>query len=91
MIAGLQKLALRHCGVLLLLSERDRARETLAAEIPGRDFSALEGLMEIVEGKAPTMPSRRKTCREFRARLEGFVDARAPPAAEAPKRRERAA
>ena len=92
LIAGLERLAQRRCGVLLLLSERDPAREKLAEEIPGGDFSALEGLMEIVEAKGVDHAFATQKARgEFLAILECFVDARAPCAAEEPKLRERAA
>ena len=92
LIAGLERLAQRRCGVLLLLSERDPAREKLAEQIPGGDFSALEGLMEIVEVKgADHAFATQGARREFRGLLEGFLDPRAASAAEAPKPREKAA
>ena len=92
LIAGLEKLAQRRCGVLLILSERDPAREKLAEEIPGGDFSALDGLMEIVEVKgADHAFATQGARREFRLLLEGFLDQRAAYAAERRKPRERAA
>jgi len=49
LVAQLRTLARRGCEARLLLSGGDPAHETLAAELPGRDRAALDGLLTVID------------------------------------------
>jgi pimeloyl-ACP methyl ester carboxylesterase len=51
LVALLRRLQTRGCEVQLVLSEGDPAREALLGHLPGRDFSALDGVMRIIEAE----------------------------------------
>lgn len=79
LVAHLETLARRGCEARLLLSGGDPAHETLAAELPGRDRAALDGLMTVTDfpgaDHAFVTPAARP---RFRDALERLIDGRGP-------------
>ncbi len=74
LVVQLTKLRSRGCETMLVMSDGDPARETLAMLLPGRDYAVVEGLMRIamMEGAdhAFLMP---RTRNEFFALMCGFL------------------